>query len=285
MKIGLLGTGLMGKPLAERLLKANLPLIVYNRTSSKVTELESKGATITKTSLEAIKEADVLILMLTDAKAIHSLILNPETVSHLQNRTVIQMGTISPDESREIEQEVLKNGGNYLEAPVLGSIPEAKAGKLLVMVGGKAEYFEQFKEILQHFGTDPQYIGEVGTASALKLALNQLIATLTSGFALSLALIERQGVDIDKFMGILRESALYAPTFDKKLDRMKNREFSNPNFPTKHLLKDVDLFLRQSEENGLNSASLEGIRQIIQKTMDLGLAESDYSALFSAISQ
>ena len=129
------------------------------------------------------------------------------------------------------------------------------------------------------------YIGEVGTASALKLALNQLIAALTSGFALSLGLVERQGVDVEKFMEILRDSALYAPTFDKKLERMRQRNFENPNFPTKHLLKDVDLFLSQAEDNGLNTEGLKGIRDIIQQTIELGLSDSDYSALFSAINQ
>ncbi|MDJ0662095.1 MAG: NAD-binding protein [Crocosphaera sp.] len=110
----------------------------------------------------------------------------------------------------------------------------------------------------------------MGTASALKLALNQLIAALTSGFALSLGLIERQGVDVDKFMSILRESALYVPTFDKKINRMQERNFENPNFPTKHLLKDINFFLNQAEENGLNTEFSQGIRRVIQETIELG---------------
>ncbi|ACK67026.1 6-phosphogluconate dehydrogenase NAD-binding [Rippkaea orientalis PCC 8801] len=285
MNIGVLGTGLMGKPLAQRLLQANLSVTVYNRTFSQVVELQSMGANLAKTPLEAIQLSNVLILMLTDANAIREVILSTESASALQNRTVIQMGTIAPDESRTIQQEVQARGGDYLEAPVLGSIPEAKAGTLLVMVGARKSQFEEWKGLLQHFGEQPQHIGEVGTASALKLALNQLIAALTSGFALSLGLIERQGVDVDKFMAILRESALYAPTFDKKLDRMKQRNFDNPNFPTKHLLKDVDLFLSQAEENGLNTQGLKGVRGLIQKTIALGLSDSDYSALFSAIHQ
>ncbi len=285
MNIAVLGIGLMGKPLAERLLQANYSVTVYNRTISKAQELQRLGAKIAQTPLEAIEKAEVVILMLTDATAIREVILGTETADKLQNRTIIQMGTISPDESRSIQEEVEKEGGQYLEAPVLGSIPQAKDGTLLVMVGATASQFEEYKPILQQFGSQPEYIGEVGTASALKLALNQLIAALTSGFALSLGLIERQGVDVDKFMSILRESALYAPTFDKKLDRMQHRNFENPNFPTKHLLKDVNLFLNQAEENGLNTEVLQGIRRILQQTMELGLSDKDYSALFSAINK
>ncbi|WP_107667562.1 NAD(P)-dependent oxidoreductase [Cyanothece sp. BG0011] len=283
MKISVLGIGLMGKPLAKRLLEADHSVIVYNRTISKALPLEPLGAKVAQTPLEAIQGSEVLILMLTDANAIREVILSPETADNLQNRTIIQMGTIAPDESRNIQKAVEKQGGQYLEAPVLGSIPQAKEGTLLVMVGAKTSQFEEYKPILKQFGSQPQHIGEVGTASALKLALNQLIAALTSGFALSLGLIERQGVDIDKFMGILRESALYAPTFDKKLDRMQQRNFENPNFPTKHLLKDVNLFLNQAEENGLNTEVLQGVRRIIQQTIELGLSDQDYSALFSAI--
>ncbi len=283
MKIAVLGTGLMGQPLAERLLIASLPVIVYNRTLSKVEGLKSAGATIAETPLEAIATADTLILMLSDAKAIQSVILSPETTPALQGRTIIQMGTIAPSQSQGIQQKIQENGGSYLEAPVLGSIPEAKAGSLLVMVGATVSQFEQWQRLLSYFGPDPQLIGEVGTASALKLALNQLIAALTSGFGLSLGLIERQGVDIQKFMGILRKSALYAPTFDKKLPRMRDRHFTNPNFPTKHLLKDVDLFLSQAEKMGLNTQGLTGIREIIAKSIDLGLSDSDYSALYQVI--
>jgi 3-hydroxyisobutyrate dehydrogenase len=272
-----------GQTLAKRLLEADHFVIVYNRTISKALPLEPLGAKVAQTPLEAIQGSEVLILMLTDANAIREVILSPETADNLQNRTIIQMGTIAPDESRNIQKAVEKQGGQYLEAPVLGSIPQAKEGTLLVMVGAKTSQFEEYKPILQQFGSQPQHIGEVGTASALKLALNQLIAALTSGFALSLGLIERQGVDIDKFMGILRDSALYAPTFDKKLDRMQQRNFENPNFPTKHLLKDVNLFLNQAEENGLNTEVLQGVRRIIQQTIELGLSDQDYSALFSAI--
>ena len=85
-------------------------------------------------------------------------------------------------------------------------------------------------------------------------------------------------------MEILRASALYAPTFDKKLARMSDRQYDSPNFPTKHLLKDIDLFLQQAETLGLNTSSLQGIRELVQKAIDLGFSEGDYSAIFSAIS-
>jgi 3-hydroxyisobutyrate dehydrogenase len=126
-------------------------------------------------------------------------------------------------------------------------------------------------------------IGEVGTAAALKLALNQLIASLTTAFALSLAFLSQQGVDLEKFMTILRQSALYAPTFDKKLTRMLEENYANPNFPTKHLLKDVNLFLEESEKLDLTTFPLTGVQHLLEKALAMGLAEEDYSALYEAL--
>jgi 3-hydroxyisobutyrate dehydrogenase len=125
-------------------------------------------------------------------------------------------------------------------------------------------------------------IGEVGSAAALKLALNQLIASLTSAFALSLAFLSKQEVDLEKFMTILRQSALYAPTFDKKLTRMLEENYANPNFPTKHLLKDVNLFLAESEQLDLTVFPLTGVQRLLEKALSLGLADEDYSALYTA---
>ncbi|MFB2834862.1 NAD(P)-dependent oxidoreductase [Floridanema evergladense] len=225
MKVGFLGTGLMGKPLVQRLLLAKIPVVVYNRTASKVEELKAAGAQVVEEPESAIASADCIILMLTNAAAIEQVLLSESAKTHLKGRTIIQMGTISPQESQQIEQQVIAAGGEYLEAPVLGSIPEAKAGKLIVMLGATPEQFAKWSNLLQNFGSEPRLIGEVGTAAAVKLALNQLIASLTTAFALSLSLVQKQGVEVEIFMELLRQSALYAPTFDKKLKRMLERDF------------------------------------------------------------
>ncbi|MBD1943683.1 NAD(P)-dependent oxidoreductase [Coleofasciculus sp. FACHB-712] len=283
MKVGFLGTGLMGQPMAKRLLDAKIPVVAYNRTQSKLAPLQDAGAKIADSPQEAIRESECVILMLTNATAIDEVLLSEASRPELKGRTVIQMGTISPTESKAIASQIVAAGAEYIEAPVLGSISEAEAGKLIVMVGASDEQFQQWSDFLKHFSSEPLHIGSVGAAAAVKLALNQLIASLTSAFALSLGFVQRQGADVELFMQILRQSALFAPTFDKKLQRMLDRNYENPNFPTKHLLKDTNLFLNEAKLNGLNVSSLEGIRQILEMAQDMGLADEDYSALFSAI--
>ena len=283
VKIGLLGTGLMGQPMALKLLEAKLSVIAYNRTESKLAPLGEAGVEIADSPIKAIEAADCLILMLTDKAAIQSIILSEPARSALANKAIIQMGTISPEESKAIRDQVVSAEGEYLEAPVLGSIPQVKTGELLVMVGATEQQFNKYYKLFQHFSPEPIHVGDVGTAAAMKLALNQLIAGLTATFALSLSFVRHQGVEIEQFMEVLRQSALYAPTFDKKLPRMLEGNFANPNFPTKHLLKDTNLFLNQAKEMGLNTSSLEGVRAIVEKAIVLGFGEDDYSSLFAAI--
>lgn len=285
MKVAFLGTGLMGLPMAQRLLAANFELVAYNRTPEKLAPLEAAGAEIVTHPRLAIREAECIILMLTNAAAIYHVLLSDTAWRTLEGRTVIQMGTITPTESQEIRDAVIGGGGEYMEAPVLGSIPEAKAGNLIVMVGSEKRQYERHLNLLQNFGADPIYVGPVGTAAGMKLALNQLIASLTTSFALSLAFVERQGIDIDLFMQILRQSSLYAPTFDKKLNRMLDGNYTNPNFPTKHLLKDTDLFISEAQSLGLDLASIEAVRHIVHTAVKMSFANDDYSSVFSAINQ
>ena len=285
MKVAFLGTGLMGLPMAQRLLAANIELVAYNRTPEKLAPLQAAGAEIATHPRQAIRAADCIILMLTNAAAIYHVLLSDTSWRTLEGRTVIQMGTITPTESQEIRDAVIGGGGEYMEAPVLGSIPEAKAGKLIVMVGGKPEQYQRHLKLLQNFGSEPVLVGSVGAAAGVKLALNQLIASLTTSFALSLAFVERQGIDIYLFMQILRESSLYAPTFDKKMRRMLDGNYTNPNFPTKHLLKDTDLFISEAKSLGLDLGSIEAVRQLVQTAVKMSFGNDDYSSIFSAISQ
>lgn len=283
MKVGLIGVGLMGLPMAQRLLNAGIAPIVYNRTVAKLEPLAAAGITTSPSVVELIRACECIILMVTNAEAIREVVLSSEAQQELAGKTIIQMGTIAPIESEAIAVEVNAAGAEYLEAPVLGSIPEVVAGKLIVMVGASPAQFEAWRGLLQHFGTDPMLVGPVGTAAALKLALNQMIGALTTAFASSLGFVMRQGVEVELFMKILRGSALYAPTFDKKLQRMVDRDFDRPNFPTKHLLKDMRLFVNAAERVGVDTEGVAGVATILERAIALSLADADYSSLYAAV--
>jgi 3-hydroxyisobutyrate dehydrogenase len=283
MKIGLIGTGLMGQALGQHLLAENQPLLVYNRSPEKSDELRERGAEVAVSAQQVMEQSNICLLFLSDAEAIE-MVLDNIAPAAFNDILIIQMGTIAPEESRQIAKRVNAMKGRYLECPVLGSLPEARSGKLILMAGGNAADFKTALPLLELIGKQVQHIGDIGQGATVKLAMNQLIAGLTASFALSLALVEKEGIETEQFMKIVRESALYAPTFDKKLSNMLDRDFANPNFPTKHLAKDTRLFLSVAEELGLNTSALQGIEALLQKTLEMGLDNTDYSAIMAAVS-
>lgn len=282
MNIALLGTGIMGTPMAERLMQSGHTVAVYNRTVDKVKPLVALGAHAFSTPAQAVKASDVVVLMLSDFKAISAVLFGFPRVS-FRNRTVIQMSTIAPEESLRLAKRVKRLGGEYFECPVLGSKEEVKSGALILMFGGSQSQHRTWSEFLTAFGKAPLYIGEVGKASGMKLALNQLIAGLGTAFSLSLAFIESSDIDRVLFMNVLRQSALFAPMFDKKWERLINHRYEGPNFPTKLLLKDVNLFLKEARQQKLNTETLSGIRRVLELAIQSGYGDVDYISVIETM--
>lgn len=273
--------------MALRLLSSGHRVWVYNRTPDRLKPLELAGATVCPTPLDLAQAVEAVIFMVTDGEAVRSLLDAMglgDSPSLLSQCAIIQMGTIAPAKSQAMEQAVTQAGATYLEAPVLGSIPEAKNGRLIIMVGAKQDAYQRWQPLLACLGTTLYHVGPVGSAATLKLAMNQLIGSLTAAFAQSLGLIQAAGIDVDTFMAVVRQSALYAPTFDKKLRRMQTRQFADPNFPAKHLLKDMGLFVAAAEAAGLETLPADSVRQIVEQAVQAGYADDDYAALFNIVS-
>ena len=274
--VALLGTGLLGESIGQRLLQRGVSLHVWNRTQDRSKALVEAGAQALNSPAEAPHCCDSLITVLRDGP-VTAAILN--AIGPLDGSTLITMGTVGITESQALAEQATQQGGRYLEAPVLGSKPQALNGSLLVMAGGEEHIFEEQRPLLSHLCQEPQLVGPVGSGAATKLALNQLIASLTHSFSLSLQLIQRAGVPVETFMAILRPSALYAPTFDKKLQRMLDHSYADPNFSTALLRKDLHLFLEEAATAGLQDQGLSGLLSLLEQAKGTELDEQDYCAL------
>ncbi|MDX1601410.1 MAG: NAD(P)-dependent oxidoreductase, partial [Anaerolineales bacterium] len=250
---------------------------------SKAESLAELGAIVADNPADAVSAGDLVIVLLKDAEAIREVLIQPEPLANLDGKTVLQMSTIAPWESQNFDTSVRAAGGSYLEAPVLGSTPQARHGELWVMVGARQEQFESWQGLLKQLGEDPLYIGPVGRAATLKLALNQLLVSLVASFGVSLAMVLRGDVPLEPFLRIVRESSLHSPQFDKKLPRMLERDFSDPHVPVSHMLKDVDLILETIDRQGVAAETQAGLRKILVRALDMGFVEVDYSALYNAI--
>jgi len=278
MDITLVGSGLLGTAIGERLLARGYRLHVWNRRQERAQALVAAGAQLASSPAEAVAAGELVITVLSDGPITAEVLLN-QAGTALPGRLVLQVATIAPAESRALAIALQQRSARYLETPVLGSRPEALAGCLQVMVGGELADLERARPVLMALGGEPRHLGPIGAALHTKLALNQLIASLTHSFSLALHVVQQAGVEVETFMAILRESALYAPTFDKKLAKELADDYSNPNFPTAHLRKDLQLFLTAAAALQLETQGLRGLAELLERATAAGLDELDYSSL------
>ena len=274
--VALLGSGLLGEAIGRRLLDQGVALKAWNRTPGRCQGLIEAGAESVQDLSSISETCSSVITVLRDGPVTETMV---RELGDLHGCCLMPMGTMGITEIRRLAQQVHNQNGTCLEAPVLGSKPQAANGTLLVMAGGTQELFDQQRPLLDHLSQQPMLVGAIGSGAATKLALNQLIASLTHAFSLSLRLVQQAGVPVETFMAILRPSALYAPTFDKKLQRMLDGHYSDPNFSTALLRKDLRLFLEEATAAGLQIQGLQGLDTLLEQASGGELDGLDYCAL------
>ena len=276
-KIALIGIGILGESIAERLIAKGFKLGIWNRTKKKCDNLIKKGAHQILNLGNIPIQYEIIITVLKDGKCTRDTILN---VFPIKNKLIIQMGTIGSEESFKLESFVKAKGGKYLEAPVLGSVKEALSGKLLGIIGGNKKDFERNEFIFKAICEKSYFLGSVSNASSSKLALNYLIAALTYSFSLSLRFLQENDINVEIFMDLLRNSSLYAKTFDKKLERMLSENHENANFNVKNLSKDIELFRNEVKKMNIDETLLEKLNDILKSKTAKKYNNYDYSSIY-----
>ncbi|KAL9648852.1 hypothetical protein ABK040_003782 [Willaertia magna] len=274
------GLGLMGYPMAEHIAKAGFPTYIWNRTEQKAENLLSTNKEFTnnlyiiKDIQQTLKNPDIsyIISMLFDYKAIVQTIFDNVTTNNelsLKGKTIIQMSTVSVDENKDLKERTEKLGGQFIEAPVLGTNTVAQAAKLQVFLGCSKELYEKVKEdqFLQTLGS-LRYIGNDFKATKMKLTMNLLVGSLTTVLANAVGLIESNDLDMDVFTEILRNSAFYFKYVDVKLPRMVQRDYQDQNFSVSGMLKDVDAIEKLAKESNVYTGVIHSIKELCEKTVE-----------------
>jgi 3-hydroxyisobutyrate dehydrogenase len=282
-RVAWLGTGLMGAPMARRLLAAGFEVTAWNRTPERAAALAADGARLAATPADAVAAGEIVFTMLRDGEVTRAALFDGAPPPELSGRTIVQMGTIGSAAAGALARAVAEAGGEYLEAPVLGSIPQASAGRLLVFGGGDAALFARLLPELSCLGSEPRRVGTVEQAAILKLALNQIIPMQAATFCLSLAMVRRSGIEVERFMEILRGSAFHSPSFDARLGRYLARDYERPNFPLELLGKDVELAREEARHLDLPTVTLDAVEALIERALERDLGRADYGALYEAI--
>jgi len=227
-RVGFVGIGKMGRPMAQRLLAAGVPLVVWNRTAEKCAPLVARGANLA-TSLDAVfGQCDVILLMLLDAGAVDAVLGRgtPAFAERVRGRTVVLLGTTSPRHSAALDVDIRMCGGRYVEAPVSGSRGPAEDGSLIGMVAGEPEALVRVRPLLAPLCREIVSCGEVPAALTLKLAVNHYLIVLVAALAEAVAAAEANAVDLPLLRRVLDAGPMASVVSRGKLEKLLARDFT-----------------------------------------------------------
>lgn len=281
-KVAFLGLGQMGAPMAARLLDAGHDLTVWNRTADKAEPLLARGATAASSPAEAVADADAAITMLSAPEALDEVLFGEQgaAASLTAGQILVEMSTVGPAAVQAMTER-LPDGVAVIDAPVLGSVPQATDGRLLVFIGAADEDLPRVQDLLSPMGT-LRHVGGPGAGAAIKLVVNSTLPTTLAALGEAMALGEGLGLDRDAVLDVLGSSPL-RPTLDRKRDNIVAGSYDNPNFKLALALKDLQLVTEAAAGAGRDLRVVEASRAWLQEAVDAGAGDLDYSAVVATI--
>jgi 3-hydroxyisobutyrate dehydrogenase-like beta-hydroxyacid dehydrogenase len=267
----------MGAPMAARLLEAGHQVTVWNRTPGRGRDLVERGAREATSPADAAAGAEVVFTMLADPAAAEAVLFGADgvTAGMAPGATLVEMSTIGPAAVRDIAGR-LPAGVDLLDAPVLGSVPQATDGSLKIFVGGDVAVFDRCRALLDALGT-PRHLGPHGAGASMKLVANSTLGALMCGLAEALALADTLGLEPGAVLDVLAESPI-GVTVRSKRALIDSGEYP-ANFTLALAAKDLGLVTAAAAESGLDLRLAPAARSWLEEAAAAGLSELDYSAV------
>ncbi|MFD8373481.1 NAD(P)-dependent oxidoreductase [Streptomyces sp. NPDC059688] len=284
MDIGFLGLGVMGRPMALRLASAGVPLMVWNRTPERAEPLRAAGARVADGVDEVFARADVVLLMLADEAAVDTVLGRgtPGLAARVAGRTVVHMGTTSPEYSRALEADVRAAGGRYVEAPVSGSRVPAEQGQLVAMLAGEEDAVDAVRPLLAPLCRETFVCGPAPGALLMKLSVNLFLITLVTGLTEAFHFAERQGLDRRLFLDVLDAGPMASGVSRMKAPKLRERDFA-VQAAALDVLKNNRLIAEAARGTGLASPLLDVCHALFEETVAQGHGGEDMVAVLRAI--
>ena len=277
-KIAFLGTGLMGAPMARRLLQAGYSLTVWNRNPDKAKALESDGATVAPSPAEAVDGADIVITMLTDGKAVGDVLFESGCAERLaKGAKVIDMSSIAPAIAKEHSAKLGELGIAHVDAPVSGGVVGAEAGTLAIMAGGDADVVASLQEVFTAMGR-VTHVGPSGAGQICKLANQQIVAVTIGAVAEAMILVEAGGASREAFRNAIRGGFADSRILEIHGRRMVERAF-DPGGTAKNQLKDLNAVMDVADALSLTLPLTSGVRAEFTDFVEDGGGPLDHSGL------
>ena len=281
-KIGFIGIGLMGLPMATNLLKAGYNLKAFNRSQKKAEPLKKFGAEITTSIKDAVKESDVVITMLTDDTAIDDVMISSDFLDNLKSgATVIDMSSVKPTTAIKHGNYLKSKNINYLDAPVSGGTIGAEEASLAIMVGGEQKVFDKVTDVLKVMG-NPTLVGPLSSGQVSKLA-NQIIVGLTIGaVAEAVTLCEKAGANPNKMIKALSGGWADSKILQTHGKRMIDKDFTPKGRTVVHL-KDMNNILECAKSYNTHLPISNLVKEMYKSLVENGHGETDHSSLYKEI--
>jgi 3-hydroxyisobutyrate dehydrogenase len=285
-RIGFIGLGIMGRPMAQNLLKAGFQVTVYNRSKPPVDLLVSLGASSASSPRAVAERSDLVITMVTDSEAVKEVVLGQGGViegAHA-GMVLVDMSTISPSVTRSVSSSLAAKGVAMLDAPVSGGDTGAREGTLTIMVGGPAAAFETSLPVLQAMGKKVVHMGATGAGQLTKLANQILVACNMVGVCECLNFAKKAGLDVGKVIDSLSAGAASSWSLVNLGPKVAKRDFA-PGFKVKLLQKDLRYVLSSAEDLDAPLPATALVHGLYKQLEDKGLGDVGTQALLTAIEQ
>jgi 3-hydroxyisobutyrate dehydrogenase len=283
-RVGLIGLGIMGKPMARNLLKAGFALTVYNRTTSKADDLRGEGAAVASTPADVAAVSDVIITMVTNSPDVEEVVLGSHGVIEgaRAGSILVDMSTISPEITRAIGAQLAPRGVEMLDAPVSGGERGAIEGTLSIMAGGDPAGFERCRPLFEAMGKKLVYCGPLGAGQTVKLC-NQIVVGLHN-LAVSECLVfaAASGINTDRMLEAVSAGAAGSWALSNLAPKVLRRDFS-PGFKVSLQQKDLRLALEAADRMHLSLPGLALTHQLYGALERRGLGDEGNQALVRAI--
>ncbi len=279
LKLGFIGLGMMGSSLAIRAVQSGYDVLGYNRTRSKVEGLRDRIEVVPAIS-DICDEADVILVSVTDDDADYEVTLGNHGISDYirPNRVILDFSTITPMMSKLLNEKLKRKGVYRLEVPVLGGPQKAMRGELIAMVGGDRDKYEEMADLIRTFAYRTFYIGGIGDALFIKLALNLLIAGYAELLSEGLAMIKKQNIDPRLLLNVLNVSGYKTELSETKGPKMVSGNYE-PTFYLKHMKKDLGLLQRVANEYSVYLPVSGALWSTYTGAVSMGLSDEDFSAV------
>lgn len=278
-KVGFIGLGLMGNPMAKNILKNGFPLTVYNRSEKRLEEFKKLRVPIASSPKELADTVDVVITMITGPKDVEEIYLGKDGVGETYNKQLIavDMSTIGPTAIKKIAKNV---PFKLLDAPVTGSTYKAKTGELTIFIGGDKKAYEKVKPVLSSMGTNLQYMGSSGSGQAIKLINNFIVASTITTLAEGMLLADALKLDRQKAADVLSTVPALSPFMIMKLPNVVKEDFPVA-FSLNNMTKDLKLAVGEAKSKHLQI--LNQIQKLYVKAQKQGLGEEDMSVVMKVL--